>query len=311
MQDGDSLFEIEGDPKLKSARFLNFLLEQNGIGSAKALQIAQSFMTLEEVFTHLAGMGLNNREIKELPELDSEYPIEALSYFDDLYPASLRDLPNPPALLWVMGRLPDGLTLAVVGTRNPTPDAVDITAAICRTLDAGRNVLVSGLADGIDSIAHSASLEHGVRNIAVLGHGFAEIWRSPKVNLALQILEGGGALVTEYAPFVRSTQGSFVARDRIIASLARTTLVIECGIPSGTLHTVRDALNMGRSVVVVEQSNKTTQNLGNQYLLGSLESGLSKDQRDWVDKNKLNLKPEWLPHVFPVQTVGQVRVLLK
>lgn len=310
MQDGDSLFEIEGDPQLKSARFLNFLLELNGIGSAKALQIAQSFMTLEEVFTHLAGMGLNNREIKELPELDSEYPIEALSYFDDLYPASLRDLPNPPALLWVMGRLPDGVTLAVVGTRNPTPDAFEITAAICKTFDAERNVLVSGLADGIDSIAHSASLEHGVRNIAVLGHGFAEIWRSPKVNLALQILEGGGALVTEYAPYVRSTQGSFVARDRIIASLAQTTLVIECGIPSGTLHTVRDALNMGRRVVVVEQQKKSAQNLGNQFLLGMSSEDLSGDQTSWISRNKLGFKPEWREIITPVQTVGQLRPYL-
>ena len=310
MNFGESLFDIESDPFLKSAKFLNFLLGLKGIGPAKALTIAQSFLTLDDVFEHLASVGLYSREIMELPDLDSEYPIQALSFFSEFYPPELRDLPNPPAILWIMGELPSGKALAVVGTRNPTPEAISITAATCRALDKDRHILVSGLADGIDYVAHTASLEHGVKNIAVLGHGFLELLKNTKFELAQQILENGGALVSEYSPTRRSTPGSYVERDRIIASLGLSTLVIECGIPSGTLHTVRDALNIRRNVLVVEQSNKTTQNLGNQYLLGSLESGLSKDQRDWVDKNKLDLKPEWLPHIFPVQTIGQVRVLL-
>lgn len=310
MQIGDSLFDLEGDPELKSARFLNFLLELKGIGSVRALQIAQSFMTVEQVFAHLTSIGIHNLEIQELPEPESEYQIQALSFFSDQYPAALRELPNPPAILWVVGNLPEGRAVSTIGTRHPTAEAVGVTEALCKSLSPNTDILVSGLAEGVDSIAHVTSLNCGIKNIAVLGHGFLEIRRSEKWELAQRILENGGALVSEYAPHKKSTAGSFIARDRIIAALGLATVVIQCGVPSGTLHTVRDALNLGRKVLVIDQSKKSFHNLGNQYLLGQGVSELTNEQSDWLASNRLLMKSSWRNHIIPIQTPGQLKANL-
>jgi len=156
------------------------------------------------------------------------------------YPSRLRRLPDPPNILFVRGQFePDAPAVAVIGTRNNSAWG-EATARTCasRIADHGA-VIVSGLALGIDSIAQRAVVEKGARTWAVLAHGLHTISPSSNRALAAQILENGGALISEYFPGEHAQRSYFVERDRIQAGLSQAVLVIETGPDGGSMHTVR------------------------------------------------------------------------
>lgn len=174
---------------------------------------------------------------------------------DPDYPVLLRQIEAPPALLYIRGSLVDAdrWAVAVVGTRNATPYGREVAYKLAGELASAGISVVSGLALGIDAIAHRAALERGGRTLAVLGSGLATIYPPQHRALAEHITEQG-ALISEYAPTSAPLGGNFPARNRLISGLSLGTLVVEAGERSGALITVQFALEQGRDVFAVPGS---------------------------------------------------------
>jgi DNA processing protein len=156
--------------------------------------------------------------------------------------------------LYVEGDLDDalqGTSVAIVGSRKVSAYGREVTKRLATELVEQGIVIISGLAFGVDSIAHQAALDAGGRTIAVLPSPLESIYPASHRQLAKHIVERGGALVTEYPAGTQTFPGNFVARNRIIAGLADATLITEAALKSGSLHTARFALNAGRDVLAV------------------------------------------------------------
>lgn len=173
-------------------------------------------------------------------------------------PAQLLEIPQPPKELWIAGQLPSRETalLTVVGSRKYTSYGKEACEELIAGLRGYDISIISGLALGIDTIAHEAAMRAGLKTVAVPGSGLDPSVIYPRTNLQLakRILEAGGALLSEFAPDFRATDWSFPQRNRIMAGLARATLLIEAGEKSGTLITARLAADYNRDVLVVPGS---------------------------------------------------------
>ena len=174
------------------------------------------------------------------------------------FPPQLLEIPEPPKELWVAGELPSPETvlLTVVGSRKHTSYGKEACEKIIAGLRGYDIAIVSGLALGIDAIAHEAAMKAGLKTIAVPGSGLdpSVLYPRSHVNLAKRILDAGGALLSEYPPDMKATQWTFPRRNRIMAGLARATLLIEAGEKSGTLITARLAADYNRDVFVIPGS---------------------------------------------------------
>lgn len=187
---------------------------------------------------------------------DAEYfsrrGIVFVAITDSAYPPQLREVYRPPFGFYLRGRLPDPAMPAVgiVGTRVPTGRGLGAAFALASEFSAEGICVVSGLARGIDSAAHRGALRGRGKTIAVLPGGIEAIYPSSNKPLAASILEAGGALLTEYPPSSRIQRYRFPERNRIIAGLSRSCVVIEAPAGSGALITADHALTEGRDVFV-------------------------------------------------------------
>lgn len=176
-----------------------------------------------------------------------------LTPLDADYPARLRDLDPPPALIHGVGEraaLHGRRAVALVGTRRPTPAGRALTTRIVARLVECNAVVISGLAVGIDGAAHAATVERGGVTVGVIGAGHASPGPRAHGHLRGQIVEHGGALISEHHPTTGATRGTFPRRNRIIAALAETVIVVEAPLRSGALITARHALELDRQVLV-------------------------------------------------------------
>jgi DNA processing protein len=170
--------------------------------------------------------------------------------WDPNYPQALRDIPDPPVLLYGYGNLPEGPALAIVGTRHPSDFGRVFTEQLSEELAAADMVIVSGLARGIDTAAHRGALSAEGRTLAVLGCGIDRVYPPENIKLYHQIIEQG-TLISEYPPGSEPLPGHFPGRNRIISGLCKGTLVIEACRKSGSLITSEFALEQGREVMAV------------------------------------------------------------
>ena len=167
------------------------------------------------------------------------------------FPAKLEEIHDPPPLLYVWGdtSLLTRASVAFVGSRDHTTYGAE-AARILATAVAHRAVIVSGMARGIDAIAHAAALDAGCGSIGVLGNGFGVIY--PAANRALyERMVAHGCLVTEHPPGERPHAGSFPRRNRLISGLSRAVVVVEADVKSGALVTANEGLEQGRPVLAV------------------------------------------------------------
>lgn len=176
-----------------------------------------------------------------------------LTYWDADYPPLLKNIPDPPALLYGRGARHFGETLAIVGSRVPSPTGRVAAETLAHDIAAQGLTIVSGLARGIDAAAHRGALAAGGRTIAVLGCGIDRVYPPENARLLAQIAEHG-TLLSEYPPGSEPLPGHFPGRNRIISGLSRGTLVIEAAIDSGSLITAELALEQGREVFAVPGS---------------------------------------------------------
>ncbi len=182
-----------------------------------------------------------------------EYPVRVLTKTE--YPSLLREIPEPPEALYFRGELPpdEARLLAVVGSRNYSNYGKQVVEYLIGGLRGYNIAIVSGLALGIDALAHKAALDAQLYTLAVPGSGIDDSVLYPRthVSLAHRILESGGGLLSEFEPTFQATQWSFPKRNRIMAGLSHATLVIEAGEKSGTLITARLTCDYNRELLVV------------------------------------------------------------
>lgn len=180
-----------------------------------------------------------------------------VSLHDPLYPSALKEIHDPPNTLFVRGTIPPlEHGIAIVGSRKNTLYGKQITEDITRILVHAGCPIVSGLAFGIDSIAHETTLKTGGITVAVLGSGVDDESITPRTHtrLAQEIIAHGGAVISEYPPRTPSSKFTYPKRNRIIAGLSRATIVIEAAEGSGALITAQCATDNGRDVFAVPQS---------------------------------------------------------
>ncbi len=181
--------------------------------------------------------------------------IKVLTLTDPLYPGVLRHIPDPPEQLFITGdaffELLDRPRITVIGSRKASAYGRDVTSRLALELARAGVVIISGLALGIDSLAHRAALEAGTPTIAVLPGSLEKIYPAAHSALARRIIEQGGALVSEYPAGTAVQKWNFLARNRIASGLSDGVLITEAAERSGTLSTARHALEQGRDVMAV------------------------------------------------------------
>ncbi len=207
---------------------------------------------------------------KLLNTLENEN-IQVIALSDERYPKLLKEIYDPPALLYVKGELKnnDEYAIAVVGTRKFSPYGKRVTEEIAKELAQNKLTIVSGLALGIDAIAHSACLETGGRTIAVLGTGLDRNSIYPGMNrsLADKIVNSKGAVISEFPLFTQPWRSNFPQRNRIISGLSLGTLVVEAAERSGALITAFSSLEQNREVFAVPGSIYSEASIGPNKLI--------------------------------------------
>lgn len=165
----------------------------------------------------------------------------------------LSNIANRPKRLFYMGTIPKERrpTVAIVGTRKPSTYGKEITRRLAYDLASRGVVIVSGLALGIDGIAHQAALEASGTTLAVMPSGLDRIHPATHRYLAYDIIKNGGALITEYETGTETYPLNFIARNRLVSGISDGIIVVEASAQSGTMHTARFALDQGKSVMAV------------------------------------------------------------
>jgi len=178
--------------------------------------------------------------------------ISVVTIFDDDYPAGLHDLQDKkPLILYVKGNKTALChdAVAVIGTRKPSKWSECAEKGLVQTLtEISDYTIISGLALGCDKIAHQTALDYHAETVAVLPSGINVITPAQHKKLASDIITSGGCLVSEYLPDSKATRNTYIERDFVIAALTKATIVIECGVKSGTMHTVDAAQQMNRKL---------------------------------------------------------------
>ncbi|WP_137240824.1 DNA-processing protein DprA [Pantoea agglomerans] len=218
-----------------------------------------------------------------------------ISFFDDVYPENLKNANYAAPILFCKGNVHclRNNNLTIIGTREPTEHGVVIAKRVTEWFVKEGWTIVSGLALGIDSIAHSACLDSGGKTIAVLAHGLEKIYPAKNKELAKRIIDNGGLLITEYPYNSYVGKSNFVDRDAIQAAVSSGVVLIQTGISGGSLHASRASLLLNRPLIVAGQSKKDIKNLeekasGNIFLLNANQDQVKKMLRlNEYDKSKL------------------------
>lgn len=195
--------------------------------------------------------------------------IQAIARRSALFPEPLRQIADSPKFVYSLGVIQDIVDhprLAVVGSRKVTPYGRAITTKLAQEVARKGVIIVSGLALGVDALAHQAALDAGGRTVAILGCGLDTPYPATHRQLARNILQQGGALLGEYPEGTPPLPHHFIARNRLISGLSDAVLITEAAEKSGTLHTANFALEQGKTVLAVpgnitSQSSAGTNNL--------------------------------------------------
>ncbi len=221
--------------------------------------------------------------------------VEAHTLADKSYPARLADIYDAPPVLYARGELlpQDEWAVAVVGTRDVSPYGREVTHRLVTDLVRHNVTVVSGLARGVDGLAHRAALEAGGRTLAVFACGVDVIYPAEHRNLAADIA-ANGALLSEYPAGAVPESGNFPARNRIISGLSLGTIVIEAGEKSGALITARRALEQNREVFAVPGSIFARGSIGANRLIRDSGAKLITSAEDVLTELQLQMVPQQL-----------------
>jgi len=250
----------------------------HGLGGEGARRLLKEFGSPEAVFAASGGLLRNLVKAEVAAEIGKGIDEAALApvlawleegnnhlvtLADGDYPQSLLNIPDPPLLLYVKGRLDllNHPALAVVGSRNATPQGLNNAEAFARTLSDAGLCVISGLAHGIDAAAHRGALRAQGSSIAVVGTGLDKVYPAANRDLAHE-LAAEGALISEFPLGTPPLAANFPRRNRIISGMSLGCLVVEASLQSGSLITARLALEQGREVFAIPGSIHAPQSKG-------------------------------------------------
>jgi DNA processing protein len=271
-------------PDLRRNRWLALALTPS-LGAIRTRKLVEYFGSIEVVFhaalTELEAAGLRAEAAQSIAlgkslEMAEEELVRAttagaeiLTFDDPAYPATLRNIYDPPVALYVKGSL-EALSepgIAVVGTRHPTPYGIGMAQRLACDLASRGLVIFSGMARGVDTCAHKGALEGKGKTVAVWGTSVDVCYPRENRKLADQIVATGGALVSEFAIGTFAAPQNFPIRNRIISGLSIGVLVVEAGEYSGTRITARNALEQSRDVYAVPGNVTNRQSWGPNTLI--------------------------------------------
>lgn len=292
--------------KLKEILFLNSL---RGVGKATIYKTYWNMLNDSDDFYDLVSdVEMTNKfsteEIKKaMDDAERLYEdifnseIEVITVFDDNYPKKLNVMENKrPLILYVRGNV-DALTkpnIGIIGTRKPSQSSQgfeqDLVKNIVNTTD---RVVVSGLALGCDKIAHQTTVDENKITIAVLPGDVYKVKPASHKNLAEDIINTGGCLISEYEPGVKVQKGNYVERDKIVAAFSDAIFVVECGVESGTMHTVNFASEYKRQIYSYLPDERPEGSYdGNEFILQNNDDALKVENIEEFldDLNALKIK---------------------
>jgi len=305
---------LAGTTTLKDFCELRFLLSLEGIGIVKIRNLLSAFHSVDNIFeaglNDLAkvegiGMALSRKLIGSFSQLPTsldlykkEYEtltnkgISVSSFLDETYPQLLKRIYDPPMLIYVKGTLlkKDNFPVAIVGTREPSTYGKVQAEKFSSELARNGITVTSGLARGIDSIAHQTALQNGGRTLAVLGCGLDVVY-PPENKKLYETIPENGALISEFPLGTKPDAQNFPTRNRIISGLSLGTVVVESGIQGGALQTAAFALDQGREVFAVPGNLGVKQSEGTNALIQKGEAKLVKNCEDILLELELKLKP--------------------
>jgi DNA processing protein len=276
------------------------------IGRVRIAQLEEHFGRLEHAWTaspaELKAAGLDSGAIsaclaaREAVRPDAEAAalekegVTALTWHDEAYPKQLKEIYDRPPVLFVRGTLTpaDDWSVAVVGTRRVTVYGRQVAEEMARGLAVNRVTVVSGLARGVDAIAHRAALEAGGRTVAVLACGLDLVYPPEHRRLAEQIIEQG-ALVSDYPLGTQPRSEYFPRRNRILSGMSLGVLVVEGDVKSGALITAREALEQNREVFAVPGGIYSPNSRGTNKLIRESAAKLTLDVQDILAELNLSM----------------------
>jgi len=282
----------EAPAELTSIKRLVALSMMNHLGSNRIAKLSQIAGSADQIFelsyqqiTSLYGIGKKiAREILDFDQWDRvneiiensyRYGASLMTLEDDDYPSLLKEIYDPPLLLWIKGsrEVLQATGISVVGTRSCSSYGHKMARQLVEQLVERKITIVSGLAYGIDTTAHKTTVEQGGRTIAVLGSGIDIIYPSRNSSLADKIIDTGGAVISEFPLGSKPDAGNFPVRNRIVSGLSMGTLVVESGLKGGSMITINAALNQNREVFAVPHPLDGTNQAGCNTLI---RDGLAK-----------------------------------
>jgi len=260
----------------------------------------QSLMNVEGISTNLAKRirqasrdresieKFTEKELKKLEKLSGRL----ITIWDQEYPPILKKIYDPPILFYILGEFAesDQYSIAVVGTRQPTNYGKVQAEKISMELAKQGITIISGMARGIDSIAHNAAIKTGGRTIAVVGSGLDVIYPAENRKLFEKITETG-AVVSEFTLGTKPDAQNFPRRNRIISGLSLGVVVIETGITGGAMQTASLALDQNREVFALPGNVGVRQSDGTNLLIQKSEAELITSAEDIINELELKLKP--------------------
>jgi DNA processing protein len=290
------------------------LLSVDGIGPAKIRSLLSKFRNTQNILTadynsliKVEGVSTNlarkiQKAQKERDRIAEEVENEInglnkiggriITIWDEEYPSLLKKIYDPPIILYIKGTLlpQDDYSLAIVGTRMPT-NYGKIQCEILASEFASQNItIVSGMARGIDSIAHSSALKSGGRTIAIIGSGLNVIY-PPENKKLYEMISENGAVVSEFKLGTKPDAPNFPRRNRIISGFSLGTIVVETGIEGGAMQTAALALDQNREVFSVPGNLGVKQSDGTNSLIQKGEASLIRSAEDVLLALELKLKP--------------------
>ena len=262
------LHSIEGLGPARSKKLFDYFGSFEAIWKAKTAEFGQ-FKFPEPLIQNLKSA----RSTLDPDEYSSKLRksgIKVITIFNDNYPEDLREIHGAPMIIYYKGIIDDEVLercFGVVGTRKPTGYGRVVTEKLTKDLVQAGLTIVSGLARGVDTIAHTVTVAAGGKTLAVLGGGLSQIFLPENLKLAEKIADGFGAVLTEFPPAYPHLAGNFPARNRIISGLSKGVLVTEAAEDSGSLITARLALEQGREVFAVPGPITSSMSEGTSVLL--------------------------------------------
>ena len=298
-----------------------------GVGKAKIMALKEHFGSLKVAWkapaSQLAGAGLDQKitanitgyrdsiNLDDQLKLLEKYHVTAIPFESPDYPAMLAETHDCPALLYIRGeyRKDDENSVAVVGTRRATAYGRQATEDLVYNLALNKITIVSGLAKGIDTVAHRAAIEAGGRTIAVFACGLDIVYPPDNLKLAREIMEHG-ALVSEFPLGTKPKAENFPRRNRILSGLSRGVLVVESGESSGALITVNFALEQNREVFAVPGSIYSPMSKGPNRLIGE-GAKLVNNYMDIIEELNLSVVSQQLVMQSVVASDGVESIIMK